>query len=150
MAVPKSVGPLATTLGLGLMLLSCGCGSNLPAIETASVSGRLTYRGQPLESYRVCFFAQENGATEPAIGRTDAQGNFTLGVRRPGDGAVIGINQVWILYDPDLPVDANPEALSKLSQPKIKLPPKYNSPTTAGLEVVVPKTGLANYHLDLK
>ncbi len=82
-------------------LVSCKEGP-IP-IETAPVSGTATLNGKPLEDYRVSFYLMGHPAQEPSIGRVDANGRFTLTTRELNDGAMIGKNEVWLTYDPELP-----------------------------------------------
>ncbi len=78
-------------------------------------------------------------------------GSFTLGVRKPGDGAIVGSNKVWLTYDPKLP-DEVPglETGTPPPKPTVVLPEKFKSAESSGLVVEVPKSGLQDYKLDLK
>jgi hypothetical protein len=138
---------------LTIILALAGC-QNQPAIipiETAPVNGTATYQGKPLEDYRVYFYAESAAAKEPATGKIDAEGNFTLSVRDPGDGGNVGKNVVWFAYDPTLPEEIPGRETGKAPPPpKVVLPKKYLNQETSGLSVEITKDGLKDYKLDLK
>lgn len=127
-----------------------GCGPSITPIDTAPVSGTATFNGKPLKDYRVFFYNETAAAPEPANGLVQADGSFTLSVREPGDGAMIGPNKIWLTYDPKLP-DEVPGMETGLPPPKpsVVLPKKFNSATTSGLMVEVPKEGLKDYKIEL-
>uniref|UniRef100_A0A7C4LM64 Carboxypeptidase regulatory-like domain-containing protein n=1 Tax=Schlesneria paludicola TaxID=360056 RepID=A0A7C4LM64_9PLAN len=138
---------------LGAAILS-GCAQPDGAAEvlsTVPVSGTLTYQGQPLESYRVTLYPEHGDRA--SSGLTDAEGKFTLGTNREGDGAPPGRYRVVIAYSPppsgDTTLDLPIEDPSQLPQPKIKIPSKYSSPEKSGLTQEVPRDGLKNWKLDL-
>ncbi len=109
------------------------------------------FNGKPLEDYRVFFYVKSAAANEPATDRIKADGTFTLSVRDPGDGAVIGENQIWFAYDPQLPEEIPGLETGKAPPPpKVKLPEKYLSAETSGLSVSVTDAGLQDYKIDLK
>ncbi len=116
-----------------LVLLGTGCGSQpgLPAITTAPVKGVATYHGEPLEKYRVFFYCDSSAAPEPATGLVAADGAFELSVRTPGDGAQVGRNRVWLVYEPEIPPDATLADLAKIPPPKVKLPVSISPRTPA-------------------
>ncbi len=138
----------------GLMVvLTLGCGPSGPEIvpiETAPVTGTATYEGRPLEDYRVFFYNGEHPAQEPATGRIDAEGRFTLSVREPNDGAMVGSNRIWFTYDPELPeeIPGNEMGLAP-PPPKVDLPEQFRSSETSQLTVDVPAGGLVHYKIEL-
>ena len=89
--------PAVTIAGLLLVCLATmGCvrgDSGRP--QTAPVSGRITFRGQPVANAAVTFVC--SGAPRFSSGRTDADGKFKLSTFEPGDGAVIGDNLVTVV-----------------------------------------------------
>lgn len=137
---------------VGVAALGCGDHGPTPVtIQTAPVSGTANYEGKPLEDYRIFFFNMGDAAQEPATDRIKADGSFTLSVRQPGDGAIIGMNQVWLKYDPELPPEVpGQESGTPPPPPKVKLPEKYLDRKTSGITVDVPAEGLKDYKLDLK
>src|SRR4029077_9027873 len=81
---------------VSLVLVSAlitGCGKSGPAI--ARVSGTVTHGGHPVSRIEVNF-DPENG--RPSVGRTDADGNYTLDYDRERKGALIGTHKVWIKF----------------------------------------------------
>jgi hypothetical protein len=136
-----------------LCCLVAGCGPAAPEIipiETAPVTGTATYDGKPLENYRVYFFTSEHPAQEPATARIAADGTFSLSVREPDDGAIIGTNKIWFAYDPPVP-DQVPgfEKPYDLPPPSVELPQEYLSQDKSPLSVDVPEGGLENYKIQL-
>jgi hypothetical protein len=144
-------------LGLVLALVACsGCGSDpskRPEIlATARVNGTLTYKGQPLKDHQVVFTPTDG--KRPALGRTDAEGKFSLGTNKPGDGAPVGTHKVSVNFDPPSEVDsvvANPiDNPAQMQKPEIEIPAKYGHPDTSGLTQEVPKGGLTDLKIDLE
>lgn len=134
---------------------SLGCGSSYESAEvlsTVPVSGVLTYQGQPLESYRVTFYPEQG--ERASSGLTDAEGKFTLGTNREGDGAPPGRYKVVVSFSPpaseDTTLDLPIEDPSKMPKPKVKVPEKYSNPEQSGLIMEVPKSGLRDLKLDLQ
>jgi hypothetical protein len=135
------------------LLIAAGCGSSGPEIipiETAPVTGVATFDGKPLENYRVYFYAADNPAQEPATARIAADGTFSLSVREPDDGAIIGKNQVWFSYDPPVPEQVpGYETPYDLPKPSVELPEEYLNQQKSPLSVDVPEDGLADYKIEL-
>ena len=137
---------------LAIIVMVMGCDQGPPPIQTAPVSGIATYQGKPLEEYRVYFFVPGSATQEAATGNVGADGHFTLGVREEGGGAIVGLNEVWLVYDPVMPeVGPNePVPMTPPPPPKVKIPEKYTSRDTSGITVEVPPEGLENYQLELE
>jgi hypothetical protein len=149
--------PFRGTAAFSFLLLAVlpGCSNSLGTAETlktVSVSGTLTYQGQPLESYRVTFTPKKGDRA--SSGLTDVSGKFTLGTNSVGDGAPPGTYTVVVAYAPPelddsttaVPID-DP---SKLPKPKVKVPEKYSSLENSGLTQEIPKGGITDLKLDLK
>jgi hypothetical protein len=79
---------------LGMLLVipltfSAGCGnSGVP--NPVPVTGKILYKGQPVEDARVTFHWTGGPGGRSATGKTDAQGNFQLTTAATNDGAVPG------------------------------------------------------------
>jgi hypothetical protein len=132
-------------------LILNGCGPSIIPIETASVSGVAKFEGKPLENYRVFFYCEAAEASEPATGLIKKDGTFTLTVRNPGDGGIVGSNKVWFTYDPPIEEEVpGLESGKAPPPPSVKLPQKFQSAATSGLTVDIPKSGLKDYALELK
>jgi hypothetical protein len=83
----------ATLLSTAACVLLSGCaGADRPA--TYPVRGKVTYRGEPVAGASVAFLAP--GAPRPAVGTTDAQGNFQLTTFESNDGAIPGMHVVTV------------------------------------------------------
>jgi hypothetical protein len=89
--------PLRTVLascGMLLAVLSmAGCGGTTK-LNLAPVSGIVLYDGQPVVGAVVEFI--QTGSPVRSVAITDDQGAFTLTSLKPGDGALVGINQVTV------------------------------------------------------
>jgi hypothetical protein len=77
--------------GLALLLAVSGCNSRY-----VQVSGRVTYKGEPVPSTQVTFLP-DNGS-RPSKGLTDDNGNFTLRYSRTQAGATRGPCTVLLTY----------------------------------------------------
>lgn len=79
----------------GLLLLAgAGCNSsNFP--DPVPVSGKVTYKGKPVEGAQVTFLSRTETARS-ASGRTDAEGNYALSTFNTDDGAIPGEYTVTI------------------------------------------------------
>lgn len=141
---------LALILVLPSIFLA-GCGDDLVPIQTAPVSGKATYNGKPLTGYTVYFFVPGGAAEVPAVGDVGPDGAFTLGVRDEGSGAIVGLNQVWVKFTPEVPDNSAKGPVNTVPppKPKVKIPKKYTSRATSGLTVEVPPEGLQSYELTL-
>jgi hypothetical protein len=87
---------------LGLILSVSGCGK----ASLYPVHGRVLYQGKPVEKAMVTFIpvqAPADGKKVSANGETDAEGNFTLSTRVPGDGAPAGEYRVTVFWPGPLP-----------------------------------------------
>jgi hypothetical protein len=141
-------------LGLAVCIAVAGCeGSARPpgAKPTKPVTVTVTYKGAPVEGATVSFIHE----SDPAYGRTDAQGVAKMKTYVEGDGAVIGTHKVTInkaettgapaadvateAYDPNAPA------------PEVKnlIPIKYSSPATSGLTADVKDSGANEFKFEL-
>ena len=97
--------PLAA---LPLLALVAGCGGDGPTI--VKVTGRLTYKGQPVTN-AILQFQPEYGRQSWA--QTDAEGRFKINYDRQQDGAVIGKHKVWVEIRPTTPAEQEAAMLGK-------------------------------------
>lgn len=147
---------------LGLFLFSVALASGLPgcwsypkdAGQYAKVSGKVTFKGEPLADAIVTFVPvdMKNNA-EPAEGKTDQNGAFFLSRRRDNDGARIGKNHVVIeKRGPNKPIPPgkiyDPETTEIPGDPLI--PVKYLSAKTTDLEFEVMAGGNTGADFDLE
>jgi hypothetical protein len=132
------------SLGWLIALTGCGGGANLP--PRGNVKGKVTLDGKALKQGQghIMFVPDATKGTKgpPAIGMTDAEGNYTLSTDREsggGDGAIVGFHRVRISEVP------NPE---KPDAP-LTIPAKYNDEATSTFAFEV-KPGDNTFPLDLK
>lgn len=136
-----------------------GCGGkqqngNLP--ETYSVSGVVTWQGQPLDGAILNF--QRVDGSRGAVGRTNAQGKYRLTTFKSNDGVVPGEYHVVIVkYEippatPSQSEDETPPAanIAKIEETEEKnlLPARYANPRTSGLTATVTEgKNIIDFHL---
>jgi hypothetical protein len=120
---------MQTTLAfLATALVLSGCGGT---VATSTVSGKATYRGQPLADGTVIFHPQSGHPVSVGI---DEVGRYTASLP-PGDYRV-GVNAAgvevpagWKEGDPPPP------------PPKLVVPPEYSQRTRTVLQLTVPAGG---------
>lgn len=82
-----------------LMVVAGGCGDG--EFPLAPAAGRVTLDGSPLTNAKVMFTPIAEGDSvrsgKAAFGRLNADGRFTLGTHRKGDGAVVGEHWATII-----------------------------------------------------
>jgi hypothetical protein len=122
---------------LALLLALAGCGGRL-----VKVTGKLTYKGQPVP-YTAVTFVPDDGS-RPSMGMTDEQGNFTLQNSRTESGAPRGPGTVVLEYG--LTSEEGPPKVSKEVQAVIK---KYADPKKSDLHYDITKSG-QYLEIDLK
>jgi hypothetical protein len=76
---------------LALLPAAAGCGPGL-----VTVTGRVTYKGEPVPSTLVTF--QPDGGGRPSHAVTDDNGNFTLKYSRQEAGVSRGRHTVFLTY----------------------------------------------------
>lgn len=134
----------------------CGCSggySTTADIEkVVPVSGTLTYKGKPLESYQVVFMPSDGRRV--ATGVADAQGNFKMGTNDAGDGAPPGQCKVAVVFAPPETGEGGNEQIidnpAMLPKPKVQIPKKYSNPETSGLTQDIPEAGISGLKIDLQ
>lgn len=137
----------AAAVGLGLMAAVApglvGCGGE-PGL--VGVTGKITYKGQPVTKGRV-YFTPEGGGTRAADSDLDSSGGYSLGTFDVGDGAYPGSYQVSVVSrgeDKEKPTGKRAkvvmeEDMQGTGDPLI--PKKYFSPESSGLKANVPEAG---------
>jgi len=77
------------------VLDGCGPGNGL---NLARVSGRVTYKGEPVKHGTVFFMPDESKGTvgQPAVGGITQEGNYALSSESAGDGVIVGQHMVGI------------------------------------------------------
>ena len=103
-----------------------GCGSN----DRAAVSGKVTHNGQPVSGGSITFapVASSDGPRQPAMGRVDSEGAFTLSTESEADGILIGSYEVF--YNPPVtsedPTATSPYAGLAPKQAQVEVVPGDN------------------------
>lgn len=136
--------PAASQVLAALALVGIiGCGPSKP--ETHPVTGIVLFKGKPVEGATVTFSSGDSSA----VGRTDAQGKYSLTTFERDDGAAAGEYKVRVLkYDtPPAPAAAGggsdenyvppPLEESAPPPPKSLLPEVYSSSTRTPLSFTV-------------
>ncbi|MDR0609876.1 MAG: DUF4198 domain-containing protein [Planctomycetaceae bacterium] len=136
-----------------------GCSTGKPDFAVERVEGSVTLDGSPVEGVTVGFSPADSTRGKPAVGRTDAQGKFTLTATQGGEfgkGTMMG--KYLVSFSKDIPSrEPTPQELADLDNagitpniPNISIiPKKYNDPQTSGLTVEVIK-GKNNFSFDLQ
>ena len=88
----SSVRGPAVALAVCVALAGCG-GSGV-----VSVSGKLTYKGQPVTNAFINFVPADGG--RPSMGETDKDGNFSLVYDPQTNGAKVGKHRVFVQHNP--------------------------------------------------
>lgn len=73
----RTNGVLLGSLALGLLLVA-GCAPDGPALPTVPVTGKVTYKGEPVEGAMVGFISTQTIDGKAANGVTKADGTYTL------------------------------------------------------------------------
>lgn len=127
---------------VSLALVPLGCGGGGP--EMASVSGKVTYKGQPVPKGTITFASKAGGRN--ATGQIGSDGSYTLQTENPGDGAQLGEYNVAVAAKEEVILDYIPP---KPVPPKYLAPQKYENPQSSGLTATV-KSGRNTFDFDLK
>lgn len=150
-------------VALALVLIATvGCSSKpKDQPNLAPVSGRVTFKGKPVEGATVAF----HGAKSPraASGRTDGDGRYKLTMFNTNDGAVLGENVVTIMkvnsatqQTTAISIDTGGDAYTKAmnsaaagAKSDSELPEKYGSKDQSGLSRTVAE-GNNEFNFDLE
>lgn len=128
MLIAKLFRPALLCLAV-LILFSTGCGDR---VKLGRVSGRITYKGQPVPSGVITFLPNPSGP--PATAAIQSDGTYTLQTPDVGDGAMLGKHAVMIMALRETPA-MGPEEREPLPPPII--PIKYGNTSTSGLTAEV-------------
>ena len=119
------------------------CGSTGPGM--AQVSGKVTYKGNPVTKGTITFQATSPGGRN-ATGMIDPGGYYRLQTENPSDGALVGDYVVVISARDDEVLDYIPKTPVP---PKYLVPAKFEDPKTSGLKATV-KSGSNPIDFELK
>jgi hypothetical protein len=152
---------IATRSGLTALAIGCllGCGGGDDGPPRASVSGKLTIDGKPVEGVDVNFVHPDH-PQHGSYAQTDAEGNFRL-----VQGAVVGVNTVFFskvssdmaMTDAEGGMDAGQfEAMAEGNPQNVKggpkieqvIPPEYAT-SASKLTFNVPEGGTDSANFEL-
>lgn len=127
-------------------VVAAGCGSKNP--PTATVSGKVLYQGQPLQSGSVLFVPDAGAA---ARGMIQSDGTFRLSTYKPDDGAIIGKHRAEVRCAAQASPAAAPGegVVEEFRVGKSLIPRKYTNYVTSGLTFEVGPAG-NEYVIELK
>lgn len=142
-------------VGLTSALLLSGCGGGSSALGTAPVTGKVTYKGQPVAGATVTFVGEGDARSATAITRED--GTYSL-MTLDSEGAVPGKYMVLVTkteISPELSKDVSMEeaaanADKPVPPPKKLLPEKYGDPTKGGYGPFEVKSGSNTLDINLE
>jgi hypothetical protein len=85
------------TLVAAVLTILSGCGSG-NGLNLAKVSGKVSYKGQPVKNGTVFFMPDEGRGTvgPPAVGSITTDGSFVMSTETAGDGVIVGHHKVGI------------------------------------------------------
>lgn len=144
--VRRLVSATSLCVAAAVLCSTLGCGGGTSKPKTNPVSGKLTKGGMPLPDIYVTFAPKATKGNFPtALGKTDADGRYTLKTTYGDDGAVEGAYSVVLSSAKSSgppPAGADPEALFKQhaeAQAELPFPKEYASETTTPKYVDVKK-----------
>jgi hypothetical protein len=127
-------------------IILSGCGTDDGLGERFSISGAVTYKGEPLKKGKINF-VPEKSADRSASGDIEDGSILNVTTQSPGDGLAAGKYKVSITAVDDVNLDAvtkkhtgapDPVAVAKVANKAKKLiPAKYGSATDSGLTAEV-------------
>lgn len=155
-AVIMSSARLRLAIGLAVALTFAGCGGADPnKPKLGRVSGKVTYKGQPLTSGTVTFSpeAGKGGETgQVATGPISSNGSYELTTFNTGDGAILGQHIITVQtsqVDGDSLGKPKADGTFSYTVPKSLVPSKYVAVDKSPLRFTVVE-GKASYDVELK
>lgn len=150
---------LAACTLFALTLSLAGCGDSTGLAKRYSVSGTVTYKGQPLESGVIEFHPTNLETQRSAFGSIE-DGDYYLTTAIDGDGALPGDYNVAIKAKE--PVDYSKaegnvqggslrqdDVAAAIKDAKDLIPTKYSIPQTSGLKFTVQESSNRGANFDL-
>lgn len=148
----RSAGRLCCAFAILALLAGCG-GSDDRWVAgrkpVVPVSGRITFKGAPLEGAIIILHAPEGDLA--AQGRTDDDGHFQLTTYEDYDGAVVGTHTVTVRkteYTKTPTRFHTEEEPSYAMLPTELLPKELATADTSELKATVPDAGTADLNFD--
>lgn len=146
---------LMLTSAVSLGLAGCSDGTKIP--EVVKVTGKVTYKDQPVADAEVGFLSKlDNKDVKPASGKTDAEGEFSLTTyvdpQHEVSGATPGDYKVVVTKNEVVDLEAARKAFTS-GKPNMTfkklVPVKYTSKDTSPLEATVAVDGENNFDFKL-
>ncbi len=140
---------------LSVIALGCGGGSNLPKGETGTVTGKITFQGQPIPKDSVVLFVNSAKGMN-GTGVVDSTGTYRLTMRE-GSAIIVGEYRVAVTPPPPPASTLSQEEIMKLGMenklpqaPEVKeIPKQYRNAESSPLTTNV-KKGENTLDFDLK
>ncbi len=133
---PKaSLSTIAAVFIALTVVVIVGCGRS--RLDTVPVSGKVTYRGNPVPWGTVMFQPVDAKASRPALADINVDGSYQVATLEHDKGLMVGEYKVSV-YAEKVPL-FQPTAEQQVAAAKIKLPtpPRYSNPETSGLTLTV-------------
>ena len=128
----RSTQFLSILVGLGLMMVTTGCGKNTSLTGLVPAGGVIYSGGVPLENALITFYpASESGRT--AIALSDSNGKFTMTTLNVNDGVFPDDYKISVV----------------LMSAEASLPQKYSVAANSGLAVALSEKGDKSIRLDI-
>lgn len=149
-------------LALSVGCLIGGCSGSKSGPKTVRVTGKVTYKNAGVEGANVAFLG--DGTIQPALAKTDKNGDFILTTSNPGDGAVPGVHQVTVTKSVGAPAAAPPTGRTSMddalktavtakdnSEPSVihLIPEKYSQASTSQLSFTVEEGKTNHFEISL-
>ncbi len=132
-----------------VILVGCGGGGDAPdRPDTVPVTGTVLLDGTPVADATVTF-VPNSGQERGAVGKTDANGQYTLMTFEPGDGAIPGMFLVTVEKVEVIGGDQSDNGLAPPPEYKDQLPTRYKNPNSSGISREVAKDGENTLKLEL-
>ncbi len=147
---------MAVTVAVLVAVAGCEDAGGLPAGETGTVKGKVTYQNKPIPAGATVIFVNEKHGIA-ATGTVSAGGEYTLQMRG-GPDILVGEYKVSVTPPPSAQPKMSDEEAMKASMegtlPEAKevtaFPKKYTVPETSGLTVSVKAGENSGVNFDLK
>lgn len=137
---------------LSVLVLGCNQNADPNRPKTAPVSGTVTHKGQAVDGATV-MFVSSSGSGRGAVGKTDAQGRFSMTTFQANDGAIPGSYRVAIskttLEAPAEKTAPKPGVEPDTGTVKQLLPEKYKDSTKSGLTAEIKEGGVKDLKFEL-
>ena len=155
---PLKLRPMvALALSFAGVFALIGCSPDDGVGKRFPVSGKVTYKGQPLKSGTIDFLPEDPKTARPATGEIQENGSYSLTTQTPGDGAMGGKYKVAIsAFEVDKSKTGTPpqggsadQVVVGLAKSKSLIPIKYSGTDTSGLSATV-APGSTKFNFDLK